>query len=182
MGHVIVGHGLVLPDGKTKAMYQGPILPGLAKGSLPVVVHMKGLEGERSVDEQPFHDEIWIFRAADVVLVNESDKPITCIVVLVVDLPEGETLSFRELRRDPNHPVSLEVGKPTQVDLEFHLPLMFLSDTTRLTPGEAPRELVFLEVGSEGRELRIPFGFSRTPQGERPIRFRRLRRFRAGRS
>ena len=156
-GHATVGHGLVLPDGRTKTMYQGPMLPGPAKGSLPVVVDMEGLEGERSVDEQAPHDEVWVFRAMDVVLVNESDKPIICSVLLVVDLP-AETLPFRELRRNPNQPVSLDPGRPTHVDLEFPLPLLFLSEDTRLKPGEQPRELVFIEIGSEGRELRISFG------------------------
>ena len=179
-GYATVANGAVLPDGRVKAMYQGPIRPGPSRGSLPVVIDMEGLGGERSGVVQPFHTEGWVFRATEVVLANESDEWITCRVWLVVDLP-NETMPFRELMRVPNDPVWLEPRKPTRFDLEFHLPLVLADEETRLNPGSAPRELVFVEIGPKARELRVPFGPPKS-ESERSIRFRRLRRFRAGRS
>ncbi len=85
---------------------------------------------------------------------NESDDPIGCRVWLVVFVQD--LLPVRELHRTPNELVWLEPRGRTHVTLEFRLELALFSDDARLNPGK-PKEMVFLEVGSKGRELRLPF-------------------------
>ena len=135
---------------------------------------MEGLGGERS-------GEGWVFRATEVVLANESNESITCRVWLVVCLPNETPLFQRKPDEGSERPRLARAKKPTRFDLEFHLPLALANEETRLNPGSDPRELVFVEIGSKARELRVPFGPPKS-ESERSIRFRRLRRFRAGRS
>ncbi|HEY5384882.1 MAG TPA: hypothetical protein VIJ56_06560 [Acidimicrobiales bacterium] len=139
--------GVVQPDKRVKQMSHGPIRPWTPTGDLPIAVDTKGVVGTRD-------GETWVWSADDVVVANETDDHIRCRVWLVADVETA--LHVDELQRVPNDLVVLEPFGHVQIALEFRLSLTFFDDDAKLDPGQ-PKELVFLEIGSKGRELRIPF-------------------------
>ena len=98
--------------------------------------------------------EIWSWCYENVTLVNESDEYLTFHVWLVVDTPEKA--SVRELRKEPNLPVTLAPHETRQEAFVFRMPLMGFSEEGILHPGR-PRELQLIEDGANARRRVIDY-------------------------
>jgi hypothetical protein len=96
---------------------------------------------------------MWFETADDVAIVNQSDDYISCRVWLTVDVIPDE-LGVRELERMPNDLLSLKPRETANVTLQFCLDHLALFGGV---PVVTPKELLFREVGSKERELRLPF-------------------------
>jgi hypothetical protein len=148
----------VLTDGVMRTEFHKPMPPQGVTGDLPITVDMAGPAGQRGKEGRW---DIWTWTAHDVVIVNESDDPITLRVWLVIEVKDG--VPIRELQRIPNEPISVGPRLTTTATVQFVLNLSLLTGVARLTV-DPPKEMVFLELGSKQRELRVSFS-KRTRSG-----------------
>lgn len=153
-GTVGISVSSIHPDGRIMLGSSKVPGPRVADGNLPLVVDLHHVQGERG-GQDPTNQKgtHWAWTFEDLVLVNESDDPITCVAWLLVDTTDS--IGWRELRPSPNRPICIPAREFTQVTLTFTLDFVHFDDDAKSNPGSA-RELVLLEVGSLNRELRIP--------------------------
>ncbi len=111
-----------------------PVYPSLAFGTLPLTIDMREMTCEQGRGDC---QGLWIWTAEDVGIVNKSNEAITFRPWLLMALEQVETT--------PRQLVHIDAAGCTQVTLRFELRM----------PGN-PRELVFLEVGTD-RTCRINF-------------------------
>ncbi len=150
LGSVSIAHSVLIDtdssDLKEKRMAHSPILGGRQSGDLPVHLTTEGPSGRRDFPSE--FEEVWVWTFTNVTLVNTGDEYLTFHVWLVVKVPDPVTI--RELRRNPDAPVSLAPHQTSQESFEFVLDLREFGQETVLNSGK-PKKLKLIEAGPKDR-------------------------------